>query len=244
MQHIQFVKDKIPFTQVANGVLQNPELSAKAKGLYAYLYSKPDGWDFAVDRIAKEMSDGRLSINSGLQELEKFGFLTRNRQADGRVTYIVHFPPIEPHVENQHLGEEATCRKPQSAKTHMSKTVIVSNKEYNNKDKEVIKTSEQGSREIPLLIKSFEELNPASKRFYGNTTQREACQNLIDSYTFDRVKKVIEQTLPRTNKLQFFPVITTPVQLRDKWASLESAIQKYQSEKSADKEKYKVAFRG
>ena len=126
----------------------------------------------------------------------------------------------------------------------MSKTVIVSNKEYNNKDKEVIKTSEQGSREIPLLIKSFEELNPASKRFYGNTTQREACQNLIDSYTFDRVKKVIEQTLPRTNKLQFFPVITTPVQLRDKWASLESAIQKYQSEKSADKEKYKVAFRG
>lgn len=103
--------------------------------------------------------------------------------------------------------------------------------------------AETSSAEIPLLIKSFEELNPAAKRFYANTTQREACQNLIDSYSFERVKKVIEQTLPRTNKLQFFPVITTPVQLRDKWTSLESAIEKYQSEKLSTKEKYKVAFK-
>lgn len=86
--------------------------------------------------------------------------------------------------------------------------------------------TERGSEEIPLLIKSFEKINPACKKMYSNTTQRKACQDLIDEYGFDRVSSVIEKTLPKTNIIEFFPVITTPAKLRDKWADLESAIMK------------------
>lgn len=100
--------------------------------------------------------------------------------------------------------------------------------------------TETSSEGIPLLLKSFETINPACKSMYGNKTQRTACQSLIDSYGFERVKIVIEKTLPKTNTLQFFPVITTPVQLRDKWVALESAIRKYQSEKTTTNNK--VAF--
>jgi len=85
-------------------------------------------------------------------------------------------------------------------------------------------TTETSSDNIPLLIKSFEKLNPASKNFYGNKTQR----------------KVVEESLPKTNGLQFFPTITTPLQLYEKWVALESAIRKYQSEKLLTKEKYKT----
>ena len=42
------------------------------------------------------------------------------------------------------------------------------------------------------------------------------------------------------NKLLFFPVVTTPLQLQDKWTALESAIIKYQSENK--KAKDTVAF--
>lgn len=105
------------------------------------------------------------------------------------------------------------------------------------KEKET-KTSEKSSEEIPILIKSFEELNPATKKFYGNTTQRKACQSLIDTYGIERVINVIEKTLPKTNGLQFFPTITTPLQLQDKWVALESAIRKYQSEKLSINNKY------
>lgn len=106
------------------------------------------------------------------------------------------------------------------------------------------KSSEETSQEIPVLIKSFEIINPVSKNWYGNKTQRKACQDLIDTYSFLRVKDVIEKTLPKTNQLQFFPTITTPLQLRDKWASLESSVIKYQSEKITKENKYKVAFKG
>src|SRR3990167_701531 len=44
------------------------------------------------------------------------------------------------------------------------------------------------------LIKSFEKINPAVKRMYGNTTQRKACDDLIETYGFERVKKVIERS--------------------------------------------------
>lgn len=102
--------------------------------------------------------------------------------------------------------------------------------------------SEDASQEIPILIKSFESINPVAKNWYGNKTQRKACQDLIETYSFERVKNVIENTLPKTNKIQYFPTITTPLQLRDKWTALESAIIKFQSEKINKENKYKVAF--
>ena len=85
------------------------------------------------------------------------------------------------------------------------------------------------------IIKSFETLNPACKKMYGNPTQRKACDDLIQEYTLERVKSVIEKTLSKTNGLQFFPTITTPMQLRDKWVSLESAIRKYQADFNSKK---------
>ena len=100
--------------------------------------------------------------------------------------------------------------------------------------------SEETSQDIPEIIKAFEVINPACSRFYGNKTQRTACQDLIDSYSFERVLSIIEKTLPRTNGLEFFPTITTPLQLRDKWASLESAVKKKQSEITSKKDKYQI----
>lgn len=90
------------------------------------------------------------------------------------------------------------------------------------------------------LIKSFEVINPACKNFYGRPDQRKACNDLIAVYTFERVKNVIEKTLPRTNNIQYLPTITTPVQLRDKWASLEAGIAKLKGKQVENKPK--VAF--
>jgi hypothetical protein len=237
---IEFIKDKIPFTQVANGVLTDKRLSAKAKGLYAYLYSKPDGWDFAIDRIALEMADGRKSINEGLKELEALGFLTRKRQSDGRVLYLVHFPPIEPNAQNGQEGEP-NAQKAIVPKSHMTKMGTVSNKDSiiikNISNKDIAETS---SADIVSVLDSFVLINPACKNYYGNKTQRKACQDLINTYSTIRVKTVIENTLPKTNKIVYFPSITTPVQLRDKWVALEDAVMKYQIRKVEKENKNKV----
>ena len=63
--------------------------------------------------------------------------------------------------------------------------------------------------------------------------------DLLEMFGFEKVALVVEKTLPKTNTMQFFPTITTPVQLRDKWATLESAIKRKQGELQA---KPKVLF--
>lgn len=100
--------------------------------------------------------------------------------------------------------------------------------------------AEQSSADIVLLIDKFSVLNPACKRMYGNTTQRKACKLLIETYGLERIIKIVEDTLPKTNGLEFFPTIATPLQLQDKYISLESAIRKYQSEHKNNKEKYPI----
>lgn len=91
------------------------------------------------------------------------------------------------------------------------------------------------------IVRAFIEFNPACSKFYNNKTQRFACDNLIKEYGLAKVLKVIE-ILPKTNTMQFVPTITTPLQLEDKWASLQSAMLKKKSEHQEKLSKYKVAF--
>jgi hypothetical protein len=63
------------WVQTPNSIINHELLSFKAKGLWTYINSKPEGWDFAVWRITKETREGDKSIRSGLNELVKAGYL-------------------------------------------------------------------------------------------------------------------------------------------------------------------------
>ncbi len=69
---------KSNFVIIDSKILNNPRLSWKAKGLLAYLLSKPDGWQFYETEIAKRSKDGRDSVATGLKELENEGYLQRS----------------------------------------------------------------------------------------------------------------------------------------------------------------------
>ena len=100
------------------------------------------------------------------------------------------------------------------------------------------------SKHNPLggeLIKAFIVFNPACAKYYGNTTQRGACDRLIEAYGLEKVLKVIA-ILPKTNTMQYVPSVSTPLQLEEKWTSLESAMLKKKAEYGEKLTKYKVAF--
>jgi len=65
------------FTTLPNDLLNDESITFKAKGIYAFLNSKPDGWVFSVDRISKQTLEGRDSIRAGILELESAGLVTR-----------------------------------------------------------------------------------------------------------------------------------------------------------------------
>ena len=74
------------WTQTPNAIINHSDLSFKAKGIWTYINSKPEGWDFAVWRITDETKEGEKSIRSGLNELVQFGYLEyRAKHKDGKL---------------------------------------------------------------------------------------------------------------------------------------------------------------
>lgn len=90
----------------------------------------------------------------------------------------------------------------------------------NNPERE----SQSDSWLIPEVIKSFEDVNPSFKRWYGNKTQRSAIDRMLTEHGMDTLLKVIS-LLPKTNTKAYFPTITTPAQLENDWAKLRSKLQ-------------------
>ena len=60
-----------------NEVLENPNLSWKAKGIFGLLASKPDDWNFYMEQISNYATDKQGALKSGVKELEEAGYLVR-----------------------------------------------------------------------------------------------------------------------------------------------------------------------
>ena len=72
------------FTTVDNLVLNDTKLSWKAKGLFVYLWSQSDEWDFYETEVVKHSTDKLGSLKSGLKELEHQGYLKRQILRDDK----------------------------------------------------------------------------------------------------------------------------------------------------------------
>lgn len=104
------------YSIIDNTCLRDPNLSWKAKGLFAYLLSLPDDWQIYQKDLVNRATDGDTSLRSGIIELEKAGYLRRERQRNefgqvkGMVYHIIENPneqecltntTSEPRLENQ-----------------------------------------------------------------------------------------------------------------------------------------------
>lgn len=67
------------FTSLSNKIVRDDSLSWKARGIFLYLYSQADDWDFYETEVANHSTDGRDSLRSGLKELEDKGYIKRTR---------------------------------------------------------------------------------------------------------------------------------------------------------------------
>lgn len=95
------------FTIMSNHHLRNTELSLKAKGLLSLMLSLPEDWDYTTKGLAHICKDGVDSITTALKELERHGYLTRQRlRYDngqlGDIEYTIHEQPVS--TENTGLS--------------------------------------------------------------------------------------------------------------------------------------------
>lgn len=102
---LSIIRDKheAHYFKVSNAAVENPNISFKAKGILAYLLSKPNTWTIRIEDIIKHSKDGKEAVRSGIDELVKAGYITKkqnrsSRGAFGEWEYTVYENPIQPET--------------------------------------------------------------------------------------------------------------------------------------------------
>lgn len=113
------------FTVISNHVLRNKNITLKAKGLYAYMWSLPDDWDYSVAGLVKTLKEGKDAINEALRELEREGYLVRTTLKKGgrfyNMDYILHETPQKVPFTEKPQAEKPFTEKPQQINTNITK---------------------------------------------------------------------------------------------------------------------------
>ena len=97
---IRIQKKRNNFVMMDKGFLEDDRLSFKAKGILAYLLSKPDNWRVYVKDLMRHAKDGRDSVYAGLKELKTYGYFSKTpvRNEKGVVTHwdsVIYEDPSE-----------------------------------------------------------------------------------------------------------------------------------------------------
>jgi len=163
------------YATIPNDLLNDSSITLKSKGLFGYIQSKPDGWDFSAERIASQLREGLPAIMSSLKELEAKGYLYRERyinELGHRVArYHLYDAPTfdRPTVENLHRGFP-----------HEENAYIVKPSVYIKKD---------STNQENLLKHSYDFENFWNA--YGKKIDRVKCEKTWNRLSKDEIEKIV-----------------------------------------------------
>ena len=134
------------FTVLDNSVMQNDNLSWKAKGILTYLLSLPTDWDVHLKEIEEHATDGITSLRSGIKELREAGYIKYHKYKDDKGKFqhrynIYEFPKMEnpdmenpsldnPDMENSDINKELTEQRTNKEKTNKQNNMSANADEY------------------------------------------------------------------------------------------------------------------
>lgn len=217
----------------------------------------------SVSQLQELIKLSRRTIIYNLQNLEAKNILVikRERMGSRNEVNLIRFNKdydmwvvqnSAPQVEKNRLLAKSSSAKLRNDKKGSAKLgkKVVQNYEENVQSfaptKETIQkkeqkkdTAEPSSANVVRVIDAFRDTNPSYEKWFSNTTQRSAIQRMLNIHGEGKLIRVI-LLLPKIRGTPYFPTITTPLQLEDKWASLETAFLRYKNEKTTNKAK--IAF--
>ena len=148
---------KTDYTVIDNNIFKNQKLTLKAKGMICTMLSLPDDWNFSEEGLSSLSNDSRTGIRNTLEELMKFGYLTRTRKRDdkGKLGDAVYTIYEEPMFEKPTL-ENPMFEKPMLVKRHnkILNNKVLNNKVNNNK-RNIYKESYGTYKRVKLTIDEY-----------------------------------------------------------------------------------------
>lgn len=127
METIQRIKNKTDnYTIVSNEIFRRDDVSARAKGIYAYIMTLPDDWKLYKSELYTHFTEGRDAIDKAFKELENLGYIMMEKEKDEKGRYIGWDYRIIESIENSdslknRLSENPKSENPQLLNTNNNK---------------------------------------------------------------------------------------------------------------------------
>ena len=163
------------YTVIDNKIINNPNLSTRAKGMFLYMMSKPDDWKFNYKSFTHELNEGEDYIRAMLKELKQAGYLSLERSYDEKGRYEWIYTLFEEPLQKQHIKEnEPSAGLPYMVPPCMGRGDILlnTNNTKDKIDKRESKISEEINNLNPLTINliknNYIDENDSSIFYYDN----------------------------------------------------------------------------
>lgn len=133
------------FSIIPNTYLRDERVSLKARGLMTTMLYLPDSWDFSIIGLTTIIPDGEASIRTSIKELEKCGYVQKEklRGNDGRFYGTVYHIIVEPESAKAYI--QPTRKNRMSVESEQMQNILpqgennVSAKSVQNNKKQIKK---------------------------------------------------------------------------------------------------------
>ena len=143
-------KSKNPYGSSPRKLLEDKNISLKAKGIYAFMECKIDGWNFTASSMASQLKESRKTILVAMQELKANGWLTYHKNRDGSGVYLLIGNYVtSPQPENDTMLLQSHSPKSTRCKNDtVPKTDCINKKDYSNKNNLSNKNNKHTQRQL------------------------------------------------------------------------------------------------
>ena len=203
MATIRIEKTK-DFSIVSNTVLRDKRLSLRTRGLLVFMLSLSETWEYSIKGLAYATGESEGKVGMCLKELEKCGYLTRERtrnskgQMEGTNYTLWESPKVsdaenpsleKPNLENPVL-ENPSLEKPNVENPGQINTNKNNNKYiYNNKPKQTQKNNTRACELQPIPFKSPAQIDREKRAVVGSARPYTQEQRAIAEEYFNQFWK-------------------------------------------------------
>ena len=177
-------------TIIDQQLIRDSRLTWKARGIFVYLWSQSDEWEFNEVEVARHAPDGRSSLRTGLKELEKYGYLERERARNkvGQVSsskWTLHEKPMSKKPMFENPTQANPTQENRTQRYHQEK--ITSKEDNTNKE-----LGDESLNRTPEVFNLWE-----NNWGFPNAIAREDLTNWINDFGPDLVIHAITYALRR-----------------------------------------------
>ena len=144
------------YTVLSNYHFKEKKMSLKAKGLLSLMLSLPDSWNYSVSGLVSLSKDGKDSVMSALVELEKFGYLSRERLINDKGQFAgIEYNIFEQPQPQKPIAENPIEDKENTEKQNAGNPPQLNTNQLNIKKNKYIKELNTQEQEMEEILSSI-----------------------------------------------------------------------------------------